>query len=165
MNQRLAELGLAYETTVFGGPFDVMGLNSELNSKGEGVMSVAAPYGLYNRSWPGVSSTSAPDRATAQHWGTTVQVVYPVLTTDMHKFFTKQFWDGPGINVDALRLRRTIGVRRAPNLPPKAPYETGPVVSTEPEPEVMSDAEMERLGYVLKDRWEEDFDSVDSGRP
>ncbi|GAB7356387.1 hypothetical protein MBLNU459_g7167t1 [Dothideomycetes sp. NU459] len=99
-DDRLAELGLALEQTVFGGRAEALGPQPP-------APHAAVPYGFGAATFPGIMAAAGSAQArAAPAWSTTTTTTMPasdelrgVLMRDVHKFFTRRFWER-----DAVRL-------------------------------------------------------------
>lgn len=93
-NHRVAELGWAFESVVFGGIVDPLGC------------FVAAPYGLSihefpglhevkskNSKYPGIAANQSAERGSPIKFGRTKESVYPVHMFYVAKLFTQEFWE------------------------------------------------------------------------
>lgn len=92
-DQRLAELGNALETFIFGYLTYPLGSNCRTFGKRSTGASAAAPYGMFMNAWPAVDyEPRKPTLASAVHWSAAGTVISPIKQADIHKFFTQRFW-------------------------------------------------------------------------
>ncbi|KAF1354666.1 hypothetical protein BDV97DRAFT_418461 [Delphinella strobiligena] len=88
-DQRVAELGAAFETHLFGIKVDPLGKNSKIATNMQPRASIAAPYGIQAVRWPGATpqqgANPEPALATPAHWGARDFYLYPLPTSSVHR--------------------------------------------------------------------------------
>lgn len=168
-DQRVAELGSAFETHLFGITADPLGKNSKLATDMRPQASISAPYGLQAFRWPGATPqsglTADPALATPAHWGADHFYYYPLPTSSVHRYFTKEFWEHRVATSGILTLvwDPTIMMQSDPKYRGagrRAAYETGPILYREPVYFPTSEETLRATGFRPKDVSDEYGDSV-----
>lgn len=164
-DQRIAELGHAWETAVFGYSPHPSGANSVLSPH---IHTCSAPYGLFGFNFPGARAGKEymAALATSTYWGQKTYE-FPFKTAEICKFFTRQFWDGEvkRNGIHAMRLNTTLAFLSPANVPtPLDPHETGPIVPRGPQYDESTDLDFKAAGFdlVMPPRQYNDLDWLES---
>lgn len=164
-DQRIAELGHAWETAVFGYSPQPSGANSLLPPR---TRTCSAPYGIFGFNFPGAREENAymVALATSTYWGQKTYE-FPFKTAEICKFFTRQFWDGEvkRNGIHAMRLNTTLAFLSPANVPnPLEPHETGPIVPRGPQYDESTDLDFKAAGFdvILPPRQYNDLDWLES---
>ncbi|KAF1351943.1 hypothetical protein BDV97DRAFT_135603 [Delphinella strobiligena] len=148
LNDRISELGLVISELVFGGIPYVCGWNP---------MHPALPYGLNMRTFPGNMRAvdlhgSALELGSPAIYGAELYTWTAISVKDIHKFFTKRFWDME-VAVSggrALRLEWRVAVSLDPETPESLDPGESPtlVPNPDPDPVMLSNAQLETIGFM-----------------
>lgn len=103
-DQRLAELGFAYENEVFGGAIQPLP-----NMKPDPLSSIDSSHPVFVQKWPGTVSDVYPKRRGSK----LTMTMYLVSMHFIHNIQQQSFWDYHSSyrDVSKLRVEKTIGVR------------------------------------------------------
>lgn len=101
-DQRLAEIGYAWESHVFRGAIAPLEMS----------LSPAAPYGLERTDWPG-SFRIPPERRSPARYGTRWASIHLLRNKYVQDFFTRRFWNGriDRYGMSGFRPKKRVGFR------------------------------------------------------
>ncbi|KAF1347055.1 hypothetical protein BDV97DRAFT_423662 [Delphinella strobiligena] len=158
-DDRLAELGWAFQQVVFGGGIAPLGWNP---------ITPAAPYGMSALRWPGGigEPTIGEPRASPARWNETY-ITEGILDVEWHrKFFTRKFWEvdaARDTSGQVLKIDWTIAIHSNEYVR-TAFYPGEPLVPLPPRPGpgVPGGGELRARGFKMKPMKDVDETSIDT---